>query len=327
METQIDYRAHSAMNYSRIKDFYTLGLLKYYKRHILKEKVEEKDSAALIVGSAVDVILFEGEDMFNKLFHCGDNVKIPTGKGGDFTLALHKFIKEGMEFNLACKMAYSKAEMAENRFDGFMSKFADSDNALYLKSLQEAEGKTSISVSDKERANTNVHNLKTSPITKFLFEGDGYSQLELYFDYNGYPMKCKLDKLLVDKANKTLRPWDLKVFYDVNDFEFRYTKDKLYIQEAVYMKGIESFRDEHYPGWKIDKFKFCISHSANLWLPVLYNIKVTEGDLYEGFTTKSGRYHKGLDAMLSEISWHEDNNIWNTTYELHNNKGIANRVI
>lgn len=319
----VDYRKAQGLNFSRIKDFYKLGLYNYYKKYILGMEVEDKESAAMVIGSAVDCILFEGEEHFENTFHIGDNTKIPSGKGGEFGRELFRQTQEGVSFDLAFKNAYEKAEMSPKLFDSFVGKFQGSEIEAYFQSMVDGLGKTSISLGDAGAAKNIVETLRHHSRTRQIFEMDGYSQLPLFFDYNGHKMKCKLDKLLVDKANRMLRPIDLKVFYSVDDFEYRYLKDLYYLQEAVYMKGVEDFRDKHYPDWGIDDFKFCVGHSANLSLPVIYDLRIAdgEGDLYEGFKVKSGRRYKGLDEMLFEISWHEENDIWNTTWENHTNKG------
>lgn len=316
-------------NFSRIKDFEKLGLFKYHRKHILGVEEEDKDSAAMAVGSAVDCLLFEGEEVFDQKFFIGDNQKIPSGKGGEFARALHRAIKSNISFDLAFRRAYEEAEMSERLFNNFLEKFEGSEVQLYFSSLVESEGKTTISTGDLAAAHGIINTLQHHSRTRFLFDMDGYSQLEVLFTYNGYPMKCKIDKLIVDSKNKTLRPFDLKVFYEVDDFEYRYLKDLYFLQEAVYTIAVQCFRDKHYPGWKIDDFKFCVSHGANLKLPIIWNLKVEEGagDLYEGFTTKSGRRYKGLDERLFEMKWHEDNDIWNTTYDVHNNKGHLKRIL
>lgn len=325
----VDYKDIKAYNFSRIKDFYKLGLFNYHKKYILGLEVEDKDSSALVVGSAVDCLLFEGQNVFEQKFYIGDNQKIPSGKGGEFAKELHRQLKTDTPFDLAFKRAYEHADMADKLFDSFTSKFEGSEIQLYLQSLIESEGKTPISLGDVAASHKILDTLQHHSRTRFLFEMDGYSQLELTVDYNGYKLKMKLDKLLVDKKNRILRPYDLKVFYSVDDFEYRYVKDMYYLQEAIYMLGVKKFRDTYYPGYAIDDFKFCVSHSANLSLPVIYNMKVAdgEGDLYEGFTVRSGRRYKGLDEMLFEVKWHEENNVWNTTWELYTSKGLATKVL
>lgn len=316
-----DYNGEKALNFSRIKDFYKLGLFKYKKKYILGLEVKDPDSASLVVGSAADCILFEGQEVFDKRFVIGENQKIPTGKGGIFVGKLYSLLKEDMPFDTAFVKAYQQAELSEKLFESFTEKFENSELSLYLQNLREAEGKTAISVQDVAAANKIVETLKNHSRTRLLFDMDGYSQLAIVFEYNGRLIKCKLDKVLVDKKNKILKPFDLKCFFSVNDFGIRFTKDLYYIQQAIYTLAIEAFRDKYYPDYAIDDFKFCVSHNANLDLPVIYTMKTPKGDLYEGFTTESGRRYKGLDEMLFEIDWHHEHDIWNTTYELHNNRG------
>jgi len=83
------YRAIEVDSSSSLKDF-ALDRRKYYKKHYLREKVEEKENPAANMGKLVETLLLEPEEFDNR-FYMSSCVAIPTELMLKFVEALHKY--------------------------------------------------------------------------------------------------------------------------------------------------------------------------------------------------------------------------------------------
>ena len=89
--TEKTYRDISSDSYSSLKDF-ALDKRKYYRKYLLNEEVEEKDSQASVVGRVVETLLFEPE-LFDDRFYLSACANSPTGLMLAFVEALYDATK------------------------------------------------------------------------------------------------------------------------------------------------------------------------------------------------------------------------------------------
>lgn len=328
--TEQEYRAVDRKSYSRVTSFYKKGR-RYYKRKFIDKEVEDEEMTIYMkTGSAVDCLLFD-KGNFDNRFHLGtvkSESKGEATKGESFVKYLfnHQKANPDVTFVDSAREAYTLAELKVPNFETYMQKFEGSELSKLYSDLLASEGKIVISVQDDANIKKIYNELKYG-ITKELFSGDVLGQVPILFTYKRWDLKCLVDLIKFDHKNKIIYPLDLKVVSDVEEFQYAWLKDMYYVQEALYTKGIEAWRDEHYKGYDIMKFQFIAADNINNKQPLVFDIHPSEGDLYSGFKTQSGRFYKGLDAMLEEIEWHENNNKWTISKDNFESNGYVTRVV
>ena len=324
-----EYRAVKCLSYSMLSTFLKKGRKYYYRKFILNESVEEdKPTLYMVMGSLVDAKMFEPHNV-ETYFFMGYNAKPPTGKGLVFVQELINLTKSNpeMEFVDRAKVAYEKAKISKPSFDKYLTDFVDSNLERYFTSLLEAEGKTVISLAEMEISDRIVNELKFGIVTKDIFAMEGKGQFPLFFHYFGTPFKCKLDWLGFDHKNKKLWPYDLKCVGDVENFDYAYIKDKYYVQHAVYSEAIRQYRDEFYPDYDIEPFRFVVCDNINKVRPIVFEFDVTHGNIHQGFETKYGKKIKGAIEVMDEILYHMESGNWLCSKQDFDNKGKRYEII
>ncbi len=324
-----EYRAIKCLSYSMLSTFLKKGRKYYYRKFILNETVEEdKPTLFMVMGSLVDAKMFE-EHNVEKYFYFGDNAKPPTGKGLAFCQELYSLFKSNpdMDFVEKAKLAYAAAELTTPKFDKYLTDFVDSNLEKYLNCLIESEGKVVISLSEMEISDRIVNELKFGVVTRDIFAMEGKGQFPLFFNYFGTPFKCKLDWLGFSHSEKKLYPYDLKCVGDVENFDYAYIKDKYYVQHAVYSEAIRQYRDEFYPDYEIEPFRFVVCDNLNKVRPIVFEFDVTHGNLHQGFETKYGKKIKGAIEVTEEILYHMESGNWLCSKADFDNKGKRYEII
>jgi hypothetical protein len=77
VKTEANYRANMLDSSSSLKEF-SLDRKKYYRRYILGESVEDKDTQAATIGRVVETLLLEPEE-FDGRFYMSSCASAPTG--------------------------------------------------------------------------------------------------------------------------------------------------------------------------------------------------------------------------------------------------------
>jgi len=313
MKTQ-EYRAINAKNYSMLKDFLK-DRQKFYKKYVLGEYTPDEQNMDLRVGSAVDCMLFTPEE-FDELFFVGDSAKTPTGKGLVFVKTLFELQEKGGEFMDNALQAYNAAGLTTPKFDTYMEKFEGSNLEEYYISLIQAKTKTVLSVDEYSIAERICQKLKDTEITrKILIEEEGINQLTILFSLEGEMFKSRLDRVVIDHKNKVIKPYDLKCTYEDEDFVYNFLKNRYYLQQGLYEVAIEAWRDENYPDYTIDPFRFIVIKSSSVNQPLVYELSPSEGSFLYNFKTEKGAKYKGVIPIINEINWHIQNNIWDISKE------------
>ena len=76
-KTEASYRAKAIDSSSSLKEF-SMDRKKYYRKYVLNERVEDKDTIAATIGRIVETLLLEPHE-FDKRFYMSSCVGAPTG--------------------------------------------------------------------------------------------------------------------------------------------------------------------------------------------------------------------------------------------------------
>lgn len=336
--TEPEYRALDMLSYSKLA-----GVDKD-PANILSEGM--KLTKSLIYGSAVDCLIFDGEEEFYKKFALLD-YKGPSDKIVeviDDVFEQYKSLKDSSFFftgeiedlskstllddnilNTARRLEYG----ASNWKDETIIKKIKEDGSNYFNFLKDNEDKIMLDAWMLERAKNSVHVLKHHPFTSKYFtpvEGvDIYFQFPVIWKYNGKECKSLFDILIIDHNNKIIKPVDLKTTYDdVLSFPYNYIKWKYYIQASFYSKSLSYLKLEYKElfDYKIDLFKFVVISSQDSKRPLVY--KTTDVDILvgeHGGYLKDGTKIKGFKQLIEDMEWHIENEVYDFPKEVYDNKG------
>jgi len=337
--TETQYRTiKDRLSYSSIKT-YDDSPLDFYKEHILLQPTKREKSKDMIIGDGVDCLLLQGEEVFHEKFEIAaigeikkDQNQMTTFSHNLWDLTLEAMDEEGIitrEFEHLLSDAYDRTKYGYNgeqlafkragdTLEAIINKFYGSDCEIWYNQKRKTLHKTVLSLSDVENIEKIIGALKSAPEVSDIInqqtEGDieVHNQFAILFELHNLPLKCLLDKVIIDHKKKIIYPYDLKCTWDINSFEYTYLKYKYYIQNYVYTTGLNIWRVEHRPGYKVADFQFIVAHSANLYQPMIYKTDQTDYlKARTGFNCGSKAY-KGVDRLLQEMKYSIDNSSWNT---------------
>ena len=339
ISTEANYRAKTIDSSSSLKDF-SMDRKKYYKKHILGESVEDKDSQAANMGRLVETLLMEPE-LFDEKFYMSSCVSAPTGLMLSFVEALYKFTKEATNehgqvtrsFEEISKDAYVESGF-KIKYDAVIGKFVGSDAEIFYNEIRKvrANGLTVVTTEDVANAEKIVAELRTNPITKDivnLVSSPRYSvhnqlQVENYV-VDDHEFKSMMDKVIVDHDAKTIQVYDLKCTWSVENFlEEYYLYRRAYIQAYLYKKAAQFWASEMgYGDYEIINPQFIVCDSTNYYSPLIYTLG--EEDIqkaYDGFTHKNREY-PGVGSLIRDLKWALENNVWNISAKNYQNNGLV----
>lgn len=358
-----DYRKLPRMSFSYVKDF-DKDRIAFYKKHILGDRSgDEVMSTAMQLGTVVDCLLFSPNEFDDRITVA--SCLAPTGQMGDFTTKLVEItiqsldednvvtrdIKEMMEeaFN-AVKYNRKGEEVAFKKkdFAYLCANFLGSDAELYYKTCRSQFGKVVVDLNLLDAAKKTKEDLETCEWTKdiigaksipvgmigdlstkepfeTIYSLEVIDQLPLLFEVDGELFKGMPDRVIIDHLAKTITPYDLKISYTGEDFQYQYWKMKYYLQVASYYLGLHWYKTHDRPElaeYEIPGIEFIVGSSTLNSNPLLFStnsLNINEG-LY-GFVTKSGQKYKGLYELVEEINWHKKNQLWRNSKEVYDQKG------
>jgi hypothetical protein len=196
-------------------------------------------------------------------------------------------------------------------------------------------GKSIVDESLVQKAKAVANNILHDDFTRDIFEDSGDKGIEklvkfpiewVYLCVTGKEIPCKseVDAIHIDHNNKTIQPIDLKTTYDNESFEYSYIKNNYYLQAAFYHLAIVYWTEEEgLADYTVLPMKFVVGDtSANNRRPIIYPTTTLDtGYGLNGFSMR-GTYYRGIRELIEEISWAEDNNIWNCSKQVFDNQGI-----
>jgi len=341
-KTEAQYRAVVMDSSSSLKDF-SQDRKKYYKKYILGDKVEDKDSSAANMGRIVETLLMEPH-LFDDKFYMSSCTSTPTGLMLDFVEALYKCTELATNEEGKVVIDFSELSLEAYHISGFkikyeavMSKFVGSEAEIYYNEIRRVRANnltvvntTEIAVAERivERLKTNS---TTGPIVNLVnssrYEVIDQMQVEGY-EIDGHPFKSMLDKVVIDHKEKTIQPYDLKCTWSVENFyEEYYLYRRAYIQAYLYfyaMYHLVKNEDSPYYGYSVNRLKFIVCDSTNYYQPLIYTLEISDmEDAYNGFVHK-GRTYPGVGDLIAALNWCVETDTWDISHKNYLSNGVVN---
>lgn len=235
------YRADRALSYSTISRFEREG---WRKIQSLFDKIE---TPSLTFGSAVDTMLTDGEEAFNNAFIVCDFPPL-----SDTLISITKYLHNNFHEKHRKISTISDEEINKTAlmFDYYSN---PRYNTLRIKNVKElcaeyyvlltlADNKTVLSKNDYADVLACVNELKTSPVTESFFYINPFDtsiekvfQLKFKAEFEGIPVRCMFDELIIDHDNKVIYPIDLKTTgHAEEEFEDSFSKWRYEIIKNIY---------------------------------------------------------------------------------------------
>ena len=341
VKTEAVYRAVMLDSSSSLKDF-SLDRKKYYRKYVLGEDVEDKDTQAATMGRLVETLLMEPHE-FDKRFFMSSCVEAPSALMLAFVNALYKHTKDATDedsgtitktFEELSRAAYVDSGF-KIKYDAVISKFVGSDAEVYYNEMRtvKANGLSVVTGEDVNNAEKIVEELRNNAVTSEIVNlvSDRrylvYNQLQVEnYEVNGHAFKSMMDKVIVDCKQQTIQVYDLKCTWSVENFlEEYYLYRRAYIQAYLYTIAATAFRDsrEEFEGYDVLPPRFIVCDSTNYYNPLVYTLSEQDlEDAYSGFTHKNREY-KGVGEIINDLKWALENNIWNLSRENFETNGLV----
>jgi len=295
--------------------------------------VEEPDSSAITLGTAVDIKLTD-PDRFD------EEIYVMTTDKPESKMML-KYVEEMVVSGDSHKAhAVSGFKLGH---DAVYKKF-DKEGRGYFDALVSAEGKKILDAEDLFKANQIVTTLQTNPYTKkYFIPEDGVDlifQPRILWDLMYYSLleegktatvqaKSVLDVIRIDHKNKVIQPVDLKT--GAESFMKSYWRYKRYLQGAMYSTAVYKALEEN-SEYEVKNMKFVFADTNLYYPPRIYNM--TFHDLNIGthgikhMTIKpTGLAHldtwkiKGYAQLAAELEWHQKMDKWDYSYDVYQRDG------
>jgi len=341
-KTEGNYRAVYLDSSSSLKDF-SLDRKKYFRKYILNEPVEEKDSQAIKMGKLVETMLLEPL-RFDELFYMSACASTPTALMLEFVEALYRHTRDAIgedgkltkNFEELSKLAYEESGF-KIKYEAVLTKFVGTDNQIYYDELVKVRtnGLLVVTLDDTTKAEQIVEELKVNFVTKEILTRINSQrwtvidqcQVENY-KIDDHPFKSMMDKATVDHQERTIQVDDLKVVWAVDNFyEEYYLYRRAYIQGYLYWRAANHMTTDlnsEYYGYRALPPRFIVCDSTNYFNPLIYVMSEDDlKDAYLGFEYK-GRTYPGVQEIIENLTWAIDNNVWNMSRENYLNNGIVN---
>jgi len=327
------YRGIDRLSYSALK-MYNDSRLKFWKKYIMKEQLEEDDSDDIRAGNIVDVLLTDSRNA-HKYFNITSASK-PTGQLLTFVEFLFKFTMEDTKEGVVSTSLQSRMEKAyEAVKEGNGGKLRDSLGNFIVRFNNEALeffteklnsiGKIVLTAEEADLYKNIEKKLRNSENTKQIFEAEGLSKFPILFELNGEEFKMEADRIVFDHKEKIIYPYDLKVTNFVEDFLFNsFLKRKYYIQSSLYKFGIMSWcLTNEYKDYKVENLAFIAADQTNFLDPIIYRTTDKHYEQgFEGFKFGNTQY-RGIMQILEDIKTSKETNVWSMSAYNIRNKGVT----
>ena len=344
----VNYRKLDALNQSMIKLFDS-DPVRFYEEFKLGKRRRDKKNVATTIGDLVDFYLLscKGDELeFNNRLE-EKFVLFEGNKGSGQVFVLADYLFEEAEscmndkgeitcsFDTMFTVAFNRVQ-ADGKYRGkdkdkVLEDFYENGKSYYDKKIENI-GKTVVDASLVDKARFVADRLKTDDFTRHIFtEHDDIERLTHFaieWKYllpmnKYYPCKSELDILIIDHDHRIIQPMDLKTTYDNESFDYMYIKNAYYLQNAFYVRAVEEWaKTSGLDGYEVRLMKFVVGDtSSNNRRPLIYetsNMDVEKG--LHGFSLR-GTYYKGVDELINDIVWAEEQDIWNCSRDAYGNNG------
>lgn len=289
--TEQEYREDKSFHYSTLAGFERSGF------NYLLQNNERVETPALIFGSCVDALITGGVEEFTKKFVVGEEIVISNTVKDIITALFTKNYPEHKTFNKVS----DEDILLEIRNYGYASKSNWTDQTK-IKKIRESGSDYYVFLSkktDKTVISREVYNdvmncvqaLKTSESTSSYFSPNTKDiehlyQLKFHATLNGIDYCAMLDEIIVDHANKTIQPIDLKTSSSNEwDFAESFIKWGYAIQAKLYTRVLLANvkADPYFKDFTVLPFKFIVVNKVTL-TPLVWEFKACfeKGNYYYG---------------------------------------------
>ncbi|MHA1199826.1 MAG: hypothetical protein ACTSQF_10910 [Candidatus Heimdallarchaeaceae archaeon] len=301
--------------------------------------VEEPDSSAITLGTAVDMLLTQPDQ-----FHEGIYVMTTSKPNAEAMLTYcTRLVESGG--NTAVAYGASGYKISP---DAVHKKF-EKEGRTYYDAVMAARGKKIIDVDEMFKANQIVSTLQSNIYTKKYFVPEG--GVELIFQprilwnmmyhsllhegkSNIVQAKSVLDVIRIDHKTKTIQPIDLKT--GAESFMKSYWRYKRYLQGAMYNTAVWKAMENIDSDYVIENMRFVFADTNLRYPPMIY--QMTDRDLEVGtFGTQyktitenrettiaylDDRWKvKGYAQLAAELEWHQKMDKWEYSYDVYQRNG------
>ena len=277
-----EYRNDTAYSYSTIARFSREGFDNICK---IFDKTE---SSSLTFGSVVDTLMTDGQEAFEQKFMVAEYPDIPQSivkivtnlfEGYSDQYASLDDIPDSIIAQATVLNDYQLNWGEKARVSKIREKGAEYYNLLYI-----SLGKTLINTEVYESALKCVEALRSDPATEWYFRQDDVEgverlyQLKFKGEWQGIPLRCMADLIIVDHINKKIYPCDLKTSgHKEWEFHKSFVQWGYYIQAQLYWYIIRQVLDKDpiYKDYSLENYRFIVVNKDNL-KPLVWEFKGTQ---------------------------------------------------
>lgn len=274
--TEEEYRKDPAISYSTLSRFEREGWRK------IGQLYDKQETAALQFGGAVDCLLTDGEVAFKERYFVAD---FPDLQDSIITIVKALFSTYSGQYrsiNMIPDVKVSDAAVIfkfqnnwkpETRVKVIKEKGEDYYNLMYL-----AGDKVILTQAEYNEVLACIEELRSNDVTEVFFNGSYDESIEKEFqlkfraEYNGIPLRCMFDELIVDHVHKIIYPIDLKTTgHPEEEFESSFSKWRYDIQAKLYTYILSEVikNDEYFSSFKIEHYQFITINRRTL-APVVW---------------------------------------------------------
>lgn len=346
-----EYRSlKDVLSYSALKTF-AKDRNKFFKEFVLGEKKEEALSNDMILGNLADCEFFTPEE-FDTKFHI-NAIEKPTGQMGelcdDLLARTSNYVNSEGECTVDFTTIFTEAVENQQKKGSFKGKDINKILTLfttvgsdgfspesYYEDGRKAIGKTVVDINQVTYSKKLVENVLNSPFeageilrATSTNNVDVLNQLVIFFSIEGIKFKAMLDRVIISYNTKTIKPYDLKVTWESENFDYNFLKMYYYIQNSVYNLAIREYTKQNgLEDYTIDYLSFIALDSSGKSEPLVYE---TDESIFElglnGFTTSSGKRYLGVLEIIKDINHHLSTGNWQISRKAHENNGVLDLKI
>lgn len=346
IRSDVDYRKLSSLNYSMLKTWIESPSA-FFDQFKLGKKKKDKKTGSTKIGDMTHFYLldcagkenefdqrfdekfaiFQGEKGSGQVFDLCDYLfevtEENTNEEGSITMSLSD------RFELAFNMVKADKKYKGKDINKVLEDF-EKNGTEYFQCLMANIGRTVVEDPLVEKAKFVAKCIQNDDHTGGIFTGDVHSSFpiewEFYHPSTGTKTPCKseIDTFKVDRKKKTIQPYDLKCTWDNEGFEYSYLKYFYYLQQAFYYLAVEQYFELHedeFHGYSVKPIIFVVGDtSVDNRRPLMYEMSIKDMQAAcWGFNIGHRRY-KGVNEIMDEIMWAEEQNIWNISKKAYEAK-------
>lgn len=311
--TEEEYRADPALSYSTLSRFEREGWRN------LSSLFDKQETPALTFGSVVDCILTDGREEFDRRFIVCEFPPL-TDNLVKVTRSLHRmFGNEHRAIATIDEEKISEIAASNGYYSGSSYKSLRVKKVLencqeYYSLLSLAGERTVINQSDYDDAITCVDELRNNNLTKAFFNVNPWEtdiekvfQLKFKASFEGIPVRCMFDELIVDHKSKVIYPIDLKTTgYPEEEFQHSFMKWRYDIQAMLYTYILQETLKEHpyFKDFKIAHYQFIVINRRTV-APLVWIFKDNKCIL--DLEDNQGNIYRNWRSILKDLTYYLNN--------------------